>query len=798
MKKMKNLHTKSLLLAVLFFVGILLQAQNHQLPTTEKPNVAKSKIQNKTTMGTVTDIEGNVYQTVDIGDQTWMSDNLRTTKYNDGTEIPYIENTSQWTSMTSPAFCWWNHDSIYADTNNFGGLYNWYTVNTGTLCPTGWHVPSNEEWEAMVFYLAANGYNYDGTVYTGNDIVQAGSKIGKALAVPSGWLAPTYGNQWSIGKDQHLNNSSLFNGIGADGRYMATGVFLDAYYMGNWWTSTPEGTDHAWTFFIYTEEASTIQTSYFKQGGYSVRCIGDSIHTDFSADNSRVCIGNSVGFTDESMGNVTSWMWTFEGGTPATSTSQNPVVSYNSLGAFDVKLVISDGFGEDSLIKTTYISVVDVPNQANIPTGATGLCNTHTTSYATNSVQYAISYDWQVTPSEAGTISSTDTTANFESSNTFVGNYTIKVRAVNECDNGLWSQELQCELYKNPDIFQLTGDRGYCQGTQGTELILDSSETGFDYELYLDDVATGNIMAGTGAAINFGFNTDEGIYRASGYSASCFEYMSGNIWVHELFTPAQPSTPNGLDQVCNNDSTAYATTPDSDVSSYIWALSPTESGTLYTDHDSVSVKWAGSFSGAVSLSVVGENDCGTSIPSDPILIDVFGSPSPEVSGSQLVCLQEEADYQTNDNAGNSYNWEIMGGSIVAGNETHQVTVRWGDPGFGSVKVTEQNTDECTSTTETYEVTIDECTFINEEKKHFVSIYPNPANTVLNIELLDDTKGIIEIKVVNALGIIIESSTFEGSQKIYRLKTSSYEPGLYYLHINGKFKRSFVGKLMVSH
>ena len=224
---------------------------------------------------TVTDIEGNVYPTISIGAQVWMASNLKTTKYNDGNAIPNIEGNSQWENLTTPAYCWWNNDQQYADTNNLGALYNWFTVETGNLCPVGWHVPTNAEFEELVFYMAENGYNYDGSIYTGNDIDEAGSKIGKSLAVPSGWLAPTYGLEWSIGKDQHLNNSSGFNGIGADGRYLYGGVFFDPGYLCNWWTSTPFDADYSWTFFMYTEEAALFKTWYFKEGGYSVRCIKD-------------------------------------------------------------------------------------------------------------------------------------------------------------------------------------------------------------------------------------------------------------------------------------------------------------------------------------------------------------------------------------------------------------------------------------------------------------------------------------------------------------------------------------------
>lgn len=99
------------------------------------------------------DIDGNVYKTVTIGDQVWMAENLKTTKYSDGTDIPYIENGGDWPQIrdSRPAFTWFEYNESYKDV--YGGYYNWHAVNTGKLCPTGWHVPSNQEFSILVTFL---------------------------------------------------------------------------------------------------------------------------------------------------------------------------------------------------------------------------------------------------------------------------------------------------------------------------------------------------------------------------------------------------------------------------------------------------------------------------------------------------------------------------------------------------------------------------------------------------------------------------------------------------------------------
>ena len=101
---------------------------------------------------TIKDVEGNIYTTVKIGTQTWLGENLKTTKLNDGKEISNI--TTDWQDIQSPAYCWYNN-SKNSYKNPYGALYNWYVVNTGKICPDGWRVPSNEDWNTLVGYIGS-------------------------------------------------------------------------------------------------------------------------------------------------------------------------------------------------------------------------------------------------------------------------------------------------------------------------------------------------------------------------------------------------------------------------------------------------------------------------------------------------------------------------------------------------------------------------------------------------------------------------------------------------------------------
>ena len=127
--------------------------------------------------GTVADADGNVYQTVRIGNQkfvaqVWTVENLRTTKYNDGTPIPHLTDSVAWINDTLGAYCYYLDTTSGNIIKKYGALYNWYAVDTKKLAPKGWHVPSDEEWNTLQDYLIANGYNFDGTT-TGNKIAKS-------------------------------------------------------------------------------------------------------------------------------------------------------------------------------------------------------------------------------------------------------------------------------------------------------------------------------------------------------------------------------------------------------------------------------------------------------------------------------------------------------------------------------------------------------------------------------------------------------------------------------------------------
>lgn len=575
-------------------------------------------------------------------------------------------------------------------------------------------------------------------------------------------------------------------------RYLYNGM-IDASWDGDGYVKTAIGSawDHAYSLDMAPDgKIVMVGMSAMGPTGDNDRALARYLNdyipyyvvAQFTASSTEICEGNDITFTDMSIGNITSWNWTFEGGNPSTSTLQNPTITYNSAGNYDVTLIVSDGTITDTLIREEYISVVIGPVQVNLPTGVIELCQTYDTEYTTNSVENATSYTWEISPSDAGTINGNDTVGVFESSETWEGQYTVKVKANGLCGSGPWSTELECTLFKNPSTFLLIGDGTYCQGSLGAEIQLDGSEVGVDYELYIDNAPSGNIVAGTGDIISFGNFDQEGIYTVSGYTANCFEYMVGSIWVHEILPPEQPDMPVGPEIVCNNDSSIYTTTINPDVTNYYWTLDTPDAGTMSQNNDSVTVYWTKSFSGIANLYVAVENNCGLSPDSDPLGIEALSSPNPGITGSQTVCDYTQEEYQTVENPSNSYSWEVEGGSIVSGGGTYMITVEWDDPGIGYVWLTEENPNGCITSTDDFEVTIDECTSVKDKNVSAIKIFPNPASDKLFITL-DHQTASTKVQLFNSLGKIVFANDITTETTKFELNVSYLSPGIYLIQIS---------------
>lgn len=195
------------------------------------------------TYGTVSDAEGNTYKTITIDTLTWMAENLRSTTLNDGTALSLVTEAEEWADLTSPAFCWYNNSS-----DVYGALYNWHAVNTGKLCPDGWHVPDDDEWSLLTGFLggessAGNMLKEEGTVH---------------------WKEPNAG----------VTNGSGFTALPGGYRTYG-GTFGSAGSYGFWWSSTERSAADAYFRDLSHNYSNVDRSSSNKKSGLSVRCVMD-------------------------------------------------------------------------------------------------------------------------------------------------------------------------------------------------------------------------------------------------------------------------------------------------------------------------------------------------------------------------------------------------------------------------------------------------------------------------------------------------------------------------------------------
>ncbi len=207
---------------------------------------------------TVTDFNGNIYNTVQIGTQCWMKENLKVRNYKNGTSITLVTDNAAWKDITSSARCWYNNDSAtYAAT--YGALYNWYAVdNSSGLCPTGWHVPNELEWQTMEMFLGMTQSQANSIGWRGTD---EGGKMKEAGLTH--WNSPNTG----------ATNSSGFTALPGGNRFNIDGYFYGIRGNGFWWSSTANSTASAWSRGLGGSYSNVARDDSGKKNGFYVRCL---------------------------------------------------------------------------------------------------------------------------------------------------------------------------------------------------------------------------------------------------------------------------------------------------------------------------------------------------------------------------------------------------------------------------------------------------------------------------------------------------------------------------------------------
>lgn len=313
--------------------------------------------------GTVTDIDGNIYNTIQIGDQTWMAENLKVTHYRNGDPIPYLAEGTEWANLTDGAYCSYDNDD--SNINTYGLLYNWYTVDDNRkLAPEGWRVPSDEEWKELMIYLGMSQNQADCNGACGTD-------EGIKLKSESGWSNNGNGT-----------NESGFSALPGGYRHFEDyfyGLGTHAFY----WTSTKYDNASAWKRALLDMDGSIYRTSNNKTYGFSIRCIMGGISQNTAPTASFTVSpesgtsatiftfdASSCGDNEESSENLqVRWDWENDGTWDTNyTTTKTAIHQYTTIGTYTVNLEVIDSEGlTNSLSKTVIIqeqnnSVITFPD----------------------------------------------------------------------------------------------------------------------------------------------------------------------------------------------------------------------------------------------------------------------------------------------------------------------------------------------------------------------------------------------------------------------------------------------------
>jgi len=201
------------------------------------------------TYNSVSDINGNVYKTIQIGTQIWMAESLRSTKYRNGDNIPCVVNATEWFNLTSGAYTQEFMPSVI-----YGRLYNYYAIaDSRNLCPTGWHMPTDDEWTTLSDYLGG--------------LDDAGGKLKEA--------GRTHWTNMNVGATNETGFTALGQGIRE-----ASGGNTSKCAIGIFWSSTEKDANYVWTRYTYDYMSRLGRYSYGKKAGLSVRCVKDDNSVD--------------------------------------------------------------------------------------------------------------------------------------------------------------------------------------------------------------------------------------------------------------------------------------------------------------------------------------------------------------------------------------------------------------------------------------------------------------------------------------------------------------------------------------
>ena len=532
--------------------------------------------------------------------------------------------------------------------------------------------------------------------------------------------------------------------------------------------------------------------------------------TNFSGTPTSGCTPLVVNYTDLSTG-ATSWNWSFPGGTPATSTLQNPVVTYNTLGTYDVTLNAFNLAGNQagSMSKPAYITVNSAPVAPGIPQGNNAMCiNPPNQTYTTNAVPNTTGYTWELSPVTAGVLTNNGASCLIDWDNAFTGIAQLKVRALNACGNSPWTPFLNITISTEPgQAATPTGSTALCMNPGSITYTTTGATNASTYTWELVPADAGALYP-NGTSLNIAWSstfTGAATLRVKGINGSCEGVWSSPLSINVSAGPTA-FTVTGGGAYCATGGTGAAV-----------GLSSSQTGTnytLYLNNTATTNVVAGTGN---ALSFGSQMTAGTYTV---LAGTTSGNCTNTMTGSAVVAIDPTApatpgapvgpasvysgstpttDYTTSGGQyATTYSWEVtpaeagtMNGSTTTG------TATWSPVFTGSASVKVKSVNSCGvssfSTNFTVAVAAGGVGVQEHGGSKLISIFPNPASgsvTVIPVRTMN-----ADIRIYNSLGSEVVSQPDVNLTGSYRMDISSLQAGIYFIRISSQDVRQTL-KLVV--
>ncbi len=532
--------------------------------------------------------------------------------------------------------------------------------------------------------------------------------------------------------------------------------------------------------------------------------------TNFSATPTSGCTPMTVQYTDLSTG-ATSWSWSFPGGTPSTSTVQNPTVVYNTAGTYDVTLNAFNLAGNQagSMSKPAYISVNSAPVTPAIPSGISGLCvNPPDQTYFTNPVANTTGYEWALVPASAGVVTNNGTSCMVNFDNAFVGIAQLKVRCMNACGNGPWSPYLNITISTEPgQAAAPTGLTSLCMNPGSISYSTTGATNASTYLWDLQPADAGALYpSGTSLTIVWSSTfTGAATLKVKGVNNTCEGAWSSPLTIDVLAGPTAFSVTGGG---------TYCATGGTGVAVGLSGSQTATNYTLYLDNTATTTVMAGTGNaltfgnqtGAGSYTVYAATTAGsctnTMNGSAIVTIDptVPSAPAMPVGPTNVWSgSTPTTDYTTTGGQyASSYSWEVSpaeAGTITGTSATGTAT--WNPAYTGPATVKVKSVNSCGSSTLSADfaitVTAGGVGMTEPASGSLVGLFPNPATG--RVTLVPVRNMVADIRLFNSLGTEVLSLTGAVLNGNYTVDLSGLKAGIYFFRISNQEYRQNI-KLVV--